>query len=102
MDTVKGSFNDPEKIQLFLEEIYKRYPRYIRDQLQIIQRAVKKYQPFIHSALDVCIEQTLWSANDFHDVVNHLARVQGQEITTLSSDIPTIGMTPFITKKRHR
>ncbi|PIC62569.1 IS21 family transposase [Sporosarcina sp. P13] len=76
MDTVKDSFESQEKIQLFLEELYKRYPRYMRDQLQILQKAVKDFQPFIQSALDLCIEKSLWSANDFRDVSKHLANIQ--------------------------
>ena len=88
MDTIKSAFDDQEKIQLFLEEIYKRYPRYIRDQLQVVQRAIKSFEPYLQSALDVCIEKSLWSANDFHDVVKHLARIS--EINNLPSDVPTI------------
>lgn len=61
----------------------------MRDQLQILQRAVKDFQPFIQSALDVCIKQKLWSANDFYDVVSHLARIQGYE-SSIPSDITFI------------
>lgn len=50
MDTIKSSFDDQEKIQLFLEEIHTRYPRYIRDQLQIIQRAIKDLPAFYQAA----------------------------------------------------
>ncbi|MGM8365897.1 IS21 family transposase [Virgibacillus sp. W0181] len=89
MNTVKSSFEDQHKIQLFLEEVYNRYPRYIRDQLQIVQRAVKDFSPFIQPALDICIEQTLWSANDFHDVVKHLSRMKEHEDKALLADIPT-------------
>ncbi|MGJ9386195.1 IS21 family transposase [Salipaludibacillus sp. CF4.18] len=92
MNTIKSAFTDQEKIQLFLEEINKRYPRYIRDQLQVVQKAVKSFEPHVQSALDVCIEKALWSANDFHDVAKHLARTQ-EEINTLPSFIPTIEMT---------
>ncbi|ALX47624.1 IS21 family transposase [Lentibacillus amyloliquefaciens] len=90
MDTVKASFDDQDKIQLFLEAIYERYPRYIRDQLQIVQRAAKDFQPFIQPALNICIEQALWSANDFHDVVKHLSKKKEYENRALLSDIPTI------------
>src|SRR5690606_4777710 len=55
MKTVKESFEDGEKIQLFLLEIHQRYPRYMRDQLQIMQKAIKEFGPYIQSALDICI-----------------------------------------------
>lgn len=91
MNTVKGSFEDQEKIQRFLDEISQRYPRYIRDQLQILQKTIKDFQPFIQSALDVCIEKALWSANDFRDVTKHLARTQGHEDLDSISPIPSSG-----------
>ncbi|MCK0473918.1 IS21 family transposase [Halalkalibacter sp. APA_J-10(15)] len=92
METIKTSFDEQDKIQRFLEEVEKRYPRYMRDQLQILSRAVKNFEPFIESALEICMKQTLWSANDFHDVVRHLARIQDQESTIPSTDIPTVEM----------
>lgn len=53
LDTVKGSFEDKEKIQRFPDEIDQSYLRYIRDQLQTLQKAIKNFQPVIQSALDV-------------------------------------------------
>lgn len=79
METVKDSFEDGEKIQLFLDEIYHRYPRYIRDQLKILQKTVKEFRTHIQSALDICINKGLWSANDFRDVAKHLAGIQIRE-----------------------
>ncbi|MFD1707215.1 hypothetical protein ACFSCZ_10770 [Siminovitchia sediminis] len=35
------------------------------------------------------MEKGLWSANDFHDVAKHLARIQGHQDTI--SDIPGSG-----------
>jgi transposase len=100
METLKSSFDDQEKIQLFLEEVYERYPRYIRDQLQILQRAVKDFHPFIQTALDICVEQSLWSTNDFHDVVKHLARIKGFENSVLTADIPVKKMTSVYFKEK--
>lgn len=96
MDTVKASFNDQEKVQTFLDEIYKRYPRYIRDQLQIIQRAVKDFGPFIQPAMDICIEQALWSANDFHDVVKHLSKMYENEDSDLQADVLNTEVAPSV------
>lgn len=85
METVKESFEDGEKVQLFLDEIHHRYPRYIRDQLQILQKAVMEFRPYIQSALDICIEKALWSANDFRDVAKHLAGIQIREEPSLDN-----------------
>ncbi|WP_058951190.1 IS21 family transposase [Oceanobacillus picturae] len=100
METIKKSFKDQEKAQLFLKEIHKRYPRYIRDQLQIVQKAVNDYQGDIQSALDICIEQALWSANDLHDVVKHLARVHAHENTPLSDELPVIEVSSVHFKEK--
>ncbi|TWI56107.1 transposase [Halalkalibacter nanhaiisediminis] len=100
METIKASFDDQKKIQIFLEEVEKRYPRYMRDQLQILSRAVKNFEPFTESALEICIKQTLWSTNDFHDVVRHLARIQDQESIIPSTDIPIVEMSSTYYKEK--
>lgn len=64
METVQKSFNSMKEIKLFLEKLQKQYPRYIRDQLQIIQRVARNYPASSKSALKVCIKEKLWSAND--------------------------------------
>lgn len=92
METVKEPFESSEQIQLFLEEIHERYPRYIRDQLQIFQRAVRSYPLFIQQALDVCVKDNLWSANDFHDVARHLAKVQRPNADIQVLDLPSVDM----------
>lgn len=89
MNTVMLSFEDQEKIQQFIDEIAKRYPRYVRDQLQILQRTARDYNPFIQSALDVCIQKNLWSANDFRDVTRHLAITQKHEGLESFSSVPS-------------
>ena len=85
IETVKESFEDGQKIQVFLDEIHHRYPRYMRDQLQILQKAVKEFKPYIQPALDICIDKALWSANDFRDVAKHLAGIQMREEPSLDN-----------------
>ena len=86
VETVHALFEDKEKSQQFLDEIQRRYPRYIRDQLQIIQKTVKQFEPYIGQALDTCAKNTLWSANDLRDVAAHLAKTQAPESVTPVSD----------------
>lgn len=90
IETVKESFEDQEEIQLLLDQIKKRYPRYMRDQLQILQKTVKEYGPFIQLALKTCIEKDLWSANDFRDVVKHLAEIQIPDEPSIESNYQDI------------
>lgn len=79
METVKGDFDNKEQMEVFLQEINKRYPRYIRDQLQILQKAVKEHHKFIQQALETCVEQKLWSANDLRDIARHLEELNESE-----------------------
>lgn len=101
-DTVKESFQEESKINLFLEEISKRYPRYVRDQLQIIQKTIKCFPAFIHPALEQCIDQELWSANDFYDVAEHLHRVQIMDTDSVPSQIPDMSPPPAHFKEKAR
>ena len=92
MYTVIEVFEDSEKIGVFLEEIHLRYPRYIRDQLQLIKKAANDYKPFIQQALDKCIEQKLWSANDLRDLAEHFEKIKKDKTFPSSTDIPVKGL----------
>ncbi|MFB5664363.1 hypothetical protein ACE4RR_21530, partial [Alteribacillus sp. HJP-4] len=72
---VKSQFEDQEKITFYLEEMQQRYPLYVRDQLQVFQRAVRAYEAYKEEALEICMREKLWSANDFHDVAKHVANL---------------------------
>lgn len=90
IETVKELFSNKEEINVFLEEIKKRYPRYMRDQLQITQQVTKAYSSFSDQALTTCVKEKLWSANDLKDVASHLKSVNSnnsldkQKITSLN------------------
>ncbi|EST51839.1 transposase [Brevibacillus panacihumi W25] len=75
-ETIIRQFHDQEKAMLFIHEISVRYPRYVRDHLQIVQYAITHFQPDIEEALDVCVKDHLWSANDLRDVAQHLSRLK--------------------------
>lgn len=50
-----------------------RYPRYIRDQLQLINKMWNKYpHEFINESLVKCVEQKLYSATEFRDMIKFL------------------------------
>lgn len=99
METIKVSFDSEEKIDIFLKEIHKRYPRYIRDQLQIIQRTLRDYEPYVYQALETCIIQGLWSANDLHDVAIHQANLKQKEYPILSDIQVTEAPSALIKEK---
>ncbi len=81
-ETVIRQFKDHVKAEHLIFEIGQRYPRYVRDQLQVIQNAITHFRPEIDEALDVCIKDQLWSANDLRDVAQHLKRLKEVQAPT--------------------
>jgi len=57
----------------YLDEVNTQYPRYIRDQLQFINKLWDKYpHHFINEGLAMCIEKKLYSASEFQDMIEFL------------------------------
>lgn len=75
-ETIMVQFKDQEKAEQFIHEVGSRYPRYIRDQLQVIQHAISHFRSEIEEALAICIKDQLWSANDLRDIAQHLTRLK--------------------------
>jgi transposase len=72
--SVAEKFEDVELAHDFLEEVHRKYPRYIRDQLQLISKVLQT-EPVIGSeALKECVHQGLYSATEFSDVVQYVKR----------------------------
>lgn len=80
-ETVIHQFENQKKAEQFIYEVGCRYPRYIRDQLQVIQYAITHFRSEINEALDVCIKDQLWSGNDLRDIAQHFARLKEKETT---------------------
>jgi len=75
IETVASNFSDSKMATSYLETIRKRMPRYIRDQLQIIAKAIKnEQQQLIDLALDECIKRDFYSATEFIDIIHYLNR----------------------------
>lgn len=73
MHILSQSFEEPERALNYLEQVRQNYPRYIRDQLQIVASTIKQYNtPIVSRTLDICITKKLYSANDFKDVAQVL------------------------------
>lgn len=86
-ETVICQFNDQENALKFVNEVAQRYPRYVRDQLKVIQNAITHFRPQIEEALAVCLKEQLWSANDLRDIAQHLTRLkEGKDTSPASSE----------------
>lgn len=84
-ETIIRQFKDQENALKFVNEVAQRYPRYVRDQLQVIQNAITHFRPQIEESLAVCLKEQLWSANDLRDIAKHLTRLkEGKDISPAS------------------
>ena len=73
--TIAKQFEDVELAYTFLQEIRKAYPRYIRDQLQIVSKAIKDMDSkTLNQALQESMKRKLFSASEFSDVVSYVKR----------------------------
>jgi len=72
--SVSGKFEDVKMAHEFLTEVHRKYPRYIRDQLQLISKALESDPEFANGALKECVSRQLYSANEFSDIVQHVKR----------------------------
>lgn len=84
-ETVIRQFSNQEQAKQFVIEVGYRYPRYMRDQLQVIQHTINQYKHVLDEAIAQCVRDHLWSANDLRDVAQHLQRLTEIEVFPSSS-----------------
>lgn len=74
MEKMTGAFSDQKQAQDYLQAIRKQYPRYIRDHLLVISKALKENKPqILEETLQNCIQQQLYSGNEFWQIFNVIA-----------------------------
>lgn len=88
---VISHFEEKEAICAYLDEICLKYARYRRDQLGILQTVIKNEPEWIDQALQKCISEKLYSANDFRDVVSYLKKSSEESVVAIkeAKKIPT-------------
>ncbi|MFB4166204.1 hypothetical protein ACE1TI_21050 [Alteribacillus sp. JSM 102045] len=73
MESTADKFEDKSLALQYLAEVKERYPRYIRDQLQLLNKLWGNFPShYINQTLPLCIKRKLYSASEFHDMVKHL------------------------------
>lgn len=65
-------FPNEDESKQFIDEICHTYGRYRRDQLLILQKIAEEDSQWIPLALKKCLNEKLYSANAFRDVVDYL------------------------------
>jgi transposase len=88
IEVVSSLFEDPQMSKNYLETIRKSKPRYVRDQLQIIQKSIENVdKQLVHEVLKKCIANTIYSANDFKSILK-VEQLQNKQSNL--SNIPSI------------
>ena len=82
-------FEPEEKAILFIDKIVEKYKRYARDQFMVLEKSIQLYPAERDAALEYCIENELWSANDFRDVAAYLSQHKRIEIPNGIESIST-------------
>ena len=67
---VLSAFDGVYLTEEYVEELIKKYPRYVRDQLRIMKGCAENYgKDELQTALNYCIDRDLFSAVDFRDTL---------------------------------
>ena len=83
IETVAVFFNQPSQAKEWLKKIRAQKPRYIRDQLQMLQRSIEDVDVLItEKALNYCLKHNLFSATDFNDAIDYFGKMQPKERIT--------------------
>jgi len=85
---VLAHFQMTHKAKSYIEEIMKRYPRYRRDQLLILLRVAEEHPTYLEAALTKSIDEQLYSANDFRDVVHYLVKEELDSLQRIHTSPP--------------
>lgn len=96
------SLGDTSRAQTFLMHIRQLKGRYVRDQFQAIDQAVREWGDplMIEQALAYCIENSLYSAAGFRDALVFFAKAQEAEMTAIAAN-PKVHILPRVrTQKR--
>lgn len=70
-----------EEAEPYIQQVCDTYGRYRRDQLLLFQKVATESPEWISVALEKCIKEKLYSANEFRDVVQHLKQIKETAIT---------------------
>lgn len=73
------AFENEDIAKVYIEKVLEKYPRYRRDHLEIFRSVAKNDSIWIDKALEKCIKENIYSANDFRDVVLYLKKQSQQE-----------------------
>jgi len=88
MEHVVARFPEPAQARSYLAVIREQKPRYIRDQLQWIDRHAKDADPdVLAQALAYCLKHRLYQATDFVDALHYYAALKSAAAPAVPTDV---------------
>ena len=74
-----------EGAEQYIQDVCHTYGRYRRDQLLLFQKVAIESPEWIPGAIEKCIQEKLYSANEFRDVVAYFKRtkIEPEQLTTV-------------------
>lgn len=97
MNSLSEKFTDAQNAKIFLDEIHKDKPRYMRDQLMLIEETLKTTDKTVtEKALEFCVNNRLNSALDFKDAVKHYSKITVEKTNVKE---PLKGLTENVSLK---
>lgn len=73
IESTAAKFEDQVLALHYLDQVRHRYPRYMRDQLQLMNKLWDQFPShYINQALPICIKQNLYSASECQDMIKYM------------------------------
>lgn len=87
VERVSKRFTNKDEAGIYLEIIHQRYPRYTRDQLELIDSLGPLYsQSLLDSTLTQCLQKRIFSATEFREILIRLKKQE--ELVSPSEKLP--------------
>jgi len=73
IQSISSCFEKPEKVKTYLENIRKEKPRYIRDQIAILEKVTKLHDiDIVYQGIEFCIEKNMFTVADLNSIVENI------------------------------
>ena len=80
IQSVSDRFENPQKVKCFLENVRKEKPRYIRDQIAILENVTRQHgTDMVYQGIEFCLEKQIFTVADLNSIVENIKPESKQE-----------------------
>jgi transposase len=84
---ISACFIKPEKVKIYLENIRKEKPRYIRDQIAILLKTIDlQGHDIVFTGIEYCLEKQIFTVTDLNSIIENI-KAQNKQVNTLSQEV---------------